>query len=176
MNRTRLDAEELRDSVLAASGMLDTTMGGPGFELFRFKNDHSPVYDHSAPEAIDNPRVRRRTVYRFTVRSVPNPFLECLDSADPNLNAPTRNTTITALQSLALLNDLFMIRQSQYFARRLENLSTDPRRRIEAAFLLALGRRPNIDEASALETYASKHGLANACRFLLNTNEFAFID
>jgi Protein of unknown function (DUF1553) len=176
MNRTRLDAEELRDSVLAASGMLDTTMGGPGFELFRFKNDHSPVYDHSAPEAIDNPRVRRRTVHRFTVRSVPNPFLECLDSADPNLNAPTRNTTITALQSLALLNDLFMIRQSQYFARRLENLSTDPRRRIEAAFLLALGRRPNIDEASALETYASKHGLANACRFLLNTNEFAFID
>jgi hypothetical protein len=176
MNRTRLDAEELRDSVLAVSGMLDPTMGGPGFELFRFKNDHSPVYDHSAPEAIDNPMVRRRTVYRFTVRSVPNPFLECLDSADPNLHAPTRNTTITALQSLALLNDLFMIRQSQYFARRLENLTRDPRRRIEAAFLLALGRRPGPEEADALATYASKHGLANACRFLLNTNEFAFID
>jgi Protein of unknown function (DUF1553) len=110
------------------------------------------------------------------VRSVPNPFLECLDSADPNLHAPTRNTTITALQSLALLNDLFMIRQSQYFARRLENLTRDPRRRIEAAFLLALGRRPGPEEADALATYASKHGLANACRFLLNTNEFAFID
>jgi hypothetical protein len=176
MNRTRLDAEELRDSVLAVSGMLDPMMGGPGFELFRFKNDHSPVYDHSAPEVFDNPGVRRRTLYRFTVRSVPNPFLECLDSADPNLNAPTRNTTITALQSLALLNDLFMIRQSQHFARRLENLTNDPRRRSEAAFLLALGRRPGPEEARALETYASKHGLANACRFLLNTNEFAFID
>jgi mono/diheme cytochrome c family protein len=176
MNRTRLDAEELRDSVLAVSGTLDTAMGGPGIELFRFKNDHSPIYDHSDPEAIDNPRVRRRTVYRFIVRSVPNPFLDCLDSADPNLNAPTRNTTITALQSLALLNDIFMIRQSQYFARRLEELSTDPRRRIEAAVLLALGRRPVPEEANALENYASKHGLANACRFLLNTNEFAFID
>ena len=69
----------------------------------------------------------------------------------PTLNAPTRNTTITALQSLALLNDLFMIRQSQYFARRLENLSTDPRRRIEAAVLLALGRHPVPEEADALE-------------------------
>jgi mono/diheme cytochrome c family protein len=176
MNRTRLDAEELRDSVLAVSGILDSTMGGPGFELFRFKNDHSPVYDHSAPEVFDNPTVRRRTVYRFTVRSVPNPFLECLDSADPNLNAPTRNTTITALQSLALLNDPFMIRQSQYFARRLENFTSDPRRRIETAFQLALGRRPSDEEARDLEMYASKHGLANACRFLLNTNEFAFID
>jgi Protein of unknown function (DUF1549)/Protein of unknown function (DUF1553)/Planctomycete cytochrome C len=176
MNRTRLDAEELRDSVLAVSGILDSTMGGPGFELFRFKNDHSPVYDHSAPEVFDNPTARRRTVYRFTVRSVPNPFLECLDSADPNLNAPTRNTTITALQSLALLNDPFMIRQSQYFARRLENFTSDPRRRIETAFQLALGRRPSDEEARDLEMYASKHGLANACRFLLNTNEFAFID
>jgi hypothetical protein len=176
MNRTRLDAEELRDSVLAVSGMLHTVMGGPGLELFRFKNDHSPVYDHSDLEAIDNPRVRRRTVYRFIVRSVANPFLECLDSADPNLNAPTRNTTITALQSLALLNDPFMIRQSRYFARRLENLSTDPRRRIEAAVLLALGRHPNPEEVDGLVTYASKHGLANACRFLFNTNEFAFID
>jgi mono/diheme cytochrome c family protein len=176
MNRTRLDAEELRDSVLAVSGMLDPKMGGPGFELFRYKKDHSPIYDHSAPEAIDNPFVRRRTVYRFTVRSVANPFLECLDSADPNSNTPTRNTTITSLQSLALLNDLFMIRQSQYFARRLENLTADPRHRIEAAFLLALGRRPGSGEVDALETYSSKHGLANACRFLLNTNEFAFID
>ncbi len=100
MNRQRLDAEELRDSVLAVSGTLDSRMGGPGFELFRFKDDHSPIYDHTAPEAIDNPRVRRRTIYRFIVRSVPNPFLDCMDGADPNVNTPVRSTTITALQAL----------------------------------------------------------------------------
>ena len=67
-------------------------MGGPGFELFRFKDDHSPIYDHTAPDTVDDPAVRRRTVYRFIVRSVPNPFLECLDGADPNINTPVRNS------------------------------------------------------------------------------------
>jgi hypothetical protein len=110
------------------------------------------------------------------VRSVPNPFLECLDSADPNLNTPVRSTTITALQALALLNDVFMIRQSHAFAHRLESLVDDPRHRIETAFLLALGRPPGAKERNALAAYAASHGLANACRILLNTNEFLFID
>jgi cytochrome c553 len=176
MNRRRLDAEELRDSVLAVSGTIDSTMGGPGFELFRFKDDHSPIYDHTAPESVDNPGVRRRTVYRFVVRSVPNPFLECLDCADPNVNTPVRSTTITALQALALLNDRFMVRQSHAFARRLESLGDDPRRRIEAAFVHALGRPPRAEESAALTAYAQSYGLANACRMLYNTNEFLFID
>ena len=176
MNRQRLDAEELRDSVLAVSGTLDSTMGGPGFALFRFKDDHSPIYDHAVPEAIDNPRVRRRTVYRFVVRSVPNPFLDCMDCADPNINTPVRSTTITALQALALLNDLFMVKQSREFARRLESFDRDPARQVEAAFVRALGRPPRPAERDALAAYARKHGLANACRLLFNTNEFCFID
>jgi cytochrome c553 len=176
MNRQRLDAEELRDSVLAVSGTLDSTMGGPGFALFRFKDDHSPIYDHTAPEAIDNPRVRRRTVYRFVVRSVPNPFLDCMDSADPNINTPVRSTTITALQALALLNDLFVVKQSRELAHRLESIDRDPARQVEAAFVRALGRPPHPAERDALTAYARKHGLANACRLLFNTNEFLFID
>jgi hypothetical protein len=176
MNRQRLDAEELRDSVLAVSGTLDSRMGGPGFELFRFHDDHSPIYDHTAPEAIDNPRVRRRTVYRFIVRSVPNPFLDCMDGADPNVNTPVRSTTITALQALALLNDVFMVKQSQEFARRVEALDRDPSRQVEAAFIRALGRPPRPAECDALAAYTRKHGLANACRLLFNTNEFLFID
>jgi hypothetical protein len=176
MNRRRLDAEELRDSVLALCGTLDARMGGPGFELFRYKDDHSPIYDHTAPEVIDNPRVRRRTVYRFVVRSVPNPFLECLDSADPNVNTPVRSATITALQALALLNDTFMVTQSRAFARRLEGESNDLTHRIEAAFAAAMGRPPRADERDALAAYTTRHGLANCCRLLFNTNEFLFID
>src|SRR5262245_36405567 len=112
MNRLRLDAEGVRDAVLAVSGRLDRTMGGPGYEPFRFKDDHSPVYDHADAEAMNHPSTFRRTVYRFTVRSVPNPLLDCLDAADPNLPTPVRNTTLTALQALALLNNPFIVRQS----------------------------------------------------------------
>jgi hypothetical protein len=176
MNRQRLDAESVRDSVLAVSGKLDLRMGGPGFELFRFKDDHSPVYDHTALEKINDPATFRRTVYRFTVRSVPNPFLECLDCADPNLNTPVRGTTLTALQALALLNDPFMVRQAEYFAERLKRTSDDPEKQTEAAYRLAFGRGPNVREREALVGYTAKHGLANACRVLFNTNEFVFID
>jgi hypothetical protein len=176
MNRQRLDAESVRDSVLAVSGQLDLTMGGPGFELFRFKDDHSPVYDHTAIEKIHDPATYRRTVYRVTVRSVPNPFLDCLDCADPNLNTPVRNTTLTALQALALLNDPFMVKQAEYFAQRLQKRSDDLEKQIEAAYRLAFGRLPDVRERAALAAYAQKHGLANACRVLFNTNEFVFID
>lgn len=176
MNRQRLDAESVRDAVLAVSGKLQFTMGGPGFELFRFKDDHSPIYDHTAIDKINDPATFRRTVYRFTVRSVPNPFLESLDCADPNLNTPVRSTTITALQALALLNDPFMLKQAEYFAERLRTQAAAPEGQVDAAYRIALGRLPTAAERSALAAYIRKHGLANACRLLFNTNEFVFVD
>jgi Protein of unknown function (DUF1553) len=120
--------------------------------------------------------VRRRTIYRFTVRSVPNPFMEALDCADPNLNTPVRSQTLTALQALALWNDLFMVRQSQEFARRLEESHGDPDAQIVAAYYFALGRQPRALERGALAAFAAKHGLAHACRVIWNTNEFVFVD
>jgi Protein of unknown function (DUF1553)/Protein of unknown function (DUF1549)/Planctomycete cytochrome C/F5/8 type C domain len=176
MTRQRLDAEEVRDAVLAISGKLDLTMGGPGFELFRFKDDHSPVYDHTTADKINDPANWRRTVYRFTVRSVPNPFLDCLDCADPNVNTPVRNTTLTALQALALLNDPFMLKQADCLAERLQKISGDPAMQVEAAYRLTFGRPPTADERNALVEYAKKHGLAKACRVLFNANEFVFVD
>src|SRR5262249_36192237 len=155
MNPARLDAESIRDSVLAISGKLDNKTGGPGFELFRFKDDHSPVYDHTEVEKIDDPANCRRTVYRFTVRSVPNPFLECLDCADPNLNTPVRSTTLTALQALALLNDPFMLKQAEHFANRLTAGTQDPGAQIEGAYRLALARLPTVQERAVLLAYAA---------------------
>lgn len=175
-NRRRLDAEAVRDTVLAVSGSLDPAMGGPGFELFRYKDDHSPIYDHDAPEKIDPPEARRRTIYRFIVRSVPNPFLECFDGVDPNTPVPVRSETISALQALALLNDPFMLAQAKAFAARLEAETADPRRRIRLAYEYALGRPPTEHELASVGAYAEKRSLASACRLLFNLNEFLFVD
>jgi uncharacterized protein DUF1553/uncharacterized protein DUF1549/cytochrome c len=175
-NRVRLDAESVRDTLLAVSGKLDFKVGGPGFELFQFKDDHSPIYDHTVLEKIYDPATYRRTVYRFTVRSVPNPFLDSLDCSDPNLNTPVRNTTLTALQALTLLNDPFLIKQAEFFAERLRKISDDSGNQIDAAYRLLFGHLPDAEERAALVDFVHKHGLAQTCRLLLNTNEFVFID
>ena len=118
MNRQRLDAESIRDSMLAVCGKLDLTMGGPSVQQFLFKDDHSPIYDYERFD-VDDPRSLRRSVYRFLVRSVPDPFMECLDCADPSIMTPRRNTTLTSIQALALLNNPFVVRQAEHFAERL---------------------------------------------------------
>jgi hypothetical protein len=176
MNRRRLEAEEVRDAVLSVSGSLDARMFGPGFEVFRFVDDHSPTYDHLDPAAILRPEGHRRCVYRFAVRSVPNPFVDCLDGADPNASTPARNETITALQALTLLNDPFMVAQTETLARRLRASSDDPGAQVEAAYRLAFGRRPDAAEREAFVAYIGEHGLAAACRLLFNLNEFVFVD
>src|SRR5205823_13337559 len=128
-NRQRLDAESVRDAVLAVSGKIDLTMGGPSAEQFGFKDDHSPVYDYSRFD-IDSPASYRRSVYRFIVRSAPDPFMDRLDCPDASLLAPKRNTTITAIQALALLNNPFMVRQAEHLTQRVRALSGRPQEQI----------------------------------------------
>jgi mono/diheme cytochrome c family protein len=175
MNRQRLEAEALRDAVLAVSGKLDLTMGGPSRQQFFFKDDHSPVYDYERFD-IDSPGSFRRSVYRFIVRSVPDPFMECLDCADPSLLTPKRNTTLTALQALSLLNNQFMVRQAEHFAARLSAAAADVDQQIALAYQLSFGRDPTADERRLVRDYVSKNGLASLCRVLFNSNEFLFVD
>ncbi|HVU86644.1 MAG TPA: DUF1553 domain-containing protein, partial [Pirellulales bacterium] len=174
-NRRRLDAEAVRDAVLATSGKLDLTMHGPSVRQFAFKDDHSPIYDYARFD-VDDPGAYRRSVYRFIVRSVPDPLMECLDCADPSLLTPKRNTTLTALQSLAMLNNALFVRQAEHFAERLRAATNDPREQLRTAYRLALSREPRDEEARLLVDYAAQHGLANACRLIFNMNEFVFVD
>ena len=175
MNRARLDAESVRDAVLAVTGKLDLTMGGPSVRQFYFKDDHSPIYDYARFD-VEDPHSFRRSVYRFIVRSVPDPFMECLDCADPSMLTPTRNTTLTALQALAMLNDHFMTSQSKHFAERVERMSDKLAGQIDAAYRLALARPAEPEEIELFSEYATRHGLVNACRLILNSNEFLFVD
>lgn len=176
MNRTRLDAESVHDTMLAVSGQLDVTMGGPGAQLFWFKDDHSPVYDYNRFDPASK-EGRRRSIYRFIVRSVPDPFMERLDCPDPSMLAPKRTTTITAIQALALLNNPFVVWLSERFAERLAaEAGAEPDAQIRLAYRLALSRDPSNEETRRLAAYAARNGMANACRLLFNSNEFVFVD
>ena len=175
MNRTRLDAESIHDSVLQVSGKLDLKMGGPSVQQFYFKDDHSPVYDYARFD-VDNPASCRRSIYRFLVRSVADPFMDRLDCPNASLLTPKRNTTLTAIQALALLNNPFMVRMSQHFAERVRGLAGDVSNQLAAAYGLALAREPTSEESRVFGAYIAKYGLENACRLIFNSNEFLFVD
>lgn len=167
MNRTRLDAEAVRDSMLAVAGKLDLAAGGPPVQMFYFKDDHSPVYDYSRFDP-DSEGAYRRSIYRFIVRSVPDPFMERLDCPDPSVLTPKRSTTITAIQALATLNNPFVVRMAEHLAERAGD--------VKKAVLLALGRPVSPEELRLYSEYAERHGMPNLCRLLFNTNEFLFVD
>lgn len=175
MNRSRLDAESFRDAVLAVAGKLDLTMGGPPVQMFAFKDDHSPVYDY-ARFSPDGPGAYRRSIYRFIVRSVPDPFLERLDCPDPSVLTPKRSVTITAIQALATWNNTFVLRMAEHFAARLFREAPDTESRVRLAVRLAFGREPAAGEVREFASYAEKHGFANLCRVIFNANEFLFAD
>jgi mono/diheme cytochrome c family protein len=177
MNRRRLDAESVRDAILAVAGTLDPALGGPPVEHFvrgrtfnlRPEADYA-AYDRDAPGAT------RRSIYRYHFRTIPDPLMDALDCPDGTALAPTRTESVTALQALAVKNDPFVIRQAERLAARLEAEAPDAAARIALAYRRLFGRRPSAHELEAVLDYTRRFGLANACRMLLNTNEFLFID
>ncbi|HVK07672.1 MAG TPA: DUF1549 and DUF1553 domain-containing protein [Gemmataceae bacterium] len=177
MNRARLDAESVRDAVLATSGALDDRMGGPSDRHFVLsKGVHvTPDVDYLKFD-VDSAAARRRSVYRFVFRTLPDPFLEALDCPDASQFTPVRPTSVTALQALAMLNDRFTVRYAEHLASRLEREGPDLPARIARGYELTLGRTPTAAERDRLAKYAADHGLANACRLLFNCNEFLFLE
>ncbi len=172
-NPRRLDAESLRDSVLAVSGKLDLTMGGPGFKDFDYVEAYAPIYNYASP---DKPELWRRSVYRFVVRTTPHTFLAALDCADPANLTPARNRTTTAIQALALSNNEFMLRQSRHLATRVENEGGPGAAGVDRAFALTFQRAPTATERRAAVNLVNEQGLFALCRALLNANEFAYLD
>ena len=176
MNRRRLEAEAIRDAVLMVAGQLDRTPGGPGFRDFAVEHpEHSPHYEYG-PFDPEDPKAHRRSVYRFIVRSQPQPFLAALDCADPSMSVDRRDESTTALQALALRNDRLMVAMAGDLAARLRREAADLPSQIDRAYLLALGRPAKLAEREALAEHAARFGLANACRVIFNLNEFVFVD
>ena len=176
-NRRRLTAEEYRDSLLAVSGALDRRKGGPSFKDFVIeKPQHSPHY-HYHLHNPDNPASHRRSIYRFVVRSQPQPMLTTLDCADPSMSVPQRDESTTALQALTQWNNPFVEAMSRRMASRIrEEGGETPLDQIEFAFRSAIGRPPSKSEKALLAQHLMQHGEASFARVLFNLNSFVYVD
>ena len=175
-NRRRLEAEAVRDAVLAVSGRLDLRMGGPGWQDFVIERpEHSPHYVYAKADPEDTATFRR-SIYRFIVRSQTQPWMTSLDCADPSMRVDRRSESLSPLQALALLNNGFMLTQARHFAARVAAEANGLAAQVARAHELAFGRTPSAEEAARLGEFARAHGLPALCRVLLNLNEFLFID
>ena len=176
MNRRKLEAEAVRDSILEVSGKLDLQMGGQGYQDFVIdKPNHSPHYEYEQHD-VEDPRSHRRSIYRFIVRSQPQPLMSVLDCADPSMSVDKRNETVNALQALSMRNNKLTVAMARHFAARLEGAAQEPEAQLNAAFRLAFNRDPSDVEKSELLPFAKSYGLSSLCRLIFNLNEFNFVD
>jgi hypothetical protein len=177
MNRQRMDAEVFRDSILRLSGRLDLSMGGPGIEQFKKSQgpQATPALDYSSYD-WNSPGASRRSIYRVVWRGISDPFMEALDFPDLGLLAPKRGFSVSALQSLAVFNNDFVLHGSEWLAQRVESEGGDFNEEVQRAVRLVWLRLPSASEQVEFTNYARKHGLSAFCRVLLNSNEFLFIE
>jgi hypothetical protein len=192
--RRRLDAESIRDAMLAVSGTLDRTQG----KEHPFKPWHAARYSLNAPFHEDFP-TNRRSVYLMTQRLFRHPFLGLFDGPDRNSSTSRRTSTNVPGQALYLMNSRFVKQQAETFARRIEaeaspdnvdsaKSNSDSRDvwRIERMYQLAFGRAPTPDETQTLLEFLqqfrargsgkSDDSLVALSRVVLTSNEFFFVD
>lgn len=177
-NPRALEAEQLRDAILAVSGALDRRMGGPGVKppvpaALVATTSKSPY----PSDAVDGPAVWRRSLYLFVKRSVALPLLEIFDRPTASASCGRRIATVVPTQGLLLMNDPFVRRQAGIFAARLAT-TMDAAGRVDRGFRLALGRPPEpVERAAALAFLA--HGdlaLTDFALALLGVAEFARVE
>lgn len=184
----RLDAEEIRDAMLDASGELRREIGGPSV---RPPMPEEVLATSSRPESAwqvtDPADVERRSLYVSTKRSLLDPLLTVFDLADPDNPCPERYSTTQPTQSLTMLNGMFANQRAAAFAKRvLKAHPDDLEARIRRAIELATSRHATDEEiASALEfidDLVTREGmndttaLTQFCLITLNLNEFLYVD
>ena len=172
----RLEAETVRDSILWVSGGIDLSVGGP------------PVFPYVPEEILasqahgvwrnqpDGPDVWRRSVYVYRRRSLGFPFFGTFDLPDPNVTAAARNVSTVPTQALTLLNNPFVLRQAQLFAKRLaDEVPDDVEAQIGRAYRIALSRPPTKEEAAIALELVESGSLIDLTHVMLNLNEFLYL-
>jgi mono/diheme cytochrome c family protein len=177
--RIRVEAEILRDQVLATAGTLDLTMGGPGVYPYidpaLFASSSRRTWP-GKPE--EDPSTYRRSLYVFSKRTIPLPMFELFDKPDTNIACSRRNRSTIATQSLILMNSGFAMHQAKLFAARVtREAGNDKNAQIARAYEIALNRPPTAKEVDLALSFLSNNptGLVDLCQTIFNLNEFAYI-
>ncbi|MFN0130490.1 MAG: PSD1 and planctomycete cytochrome C domain-containing protein [Verrucomicrobiales bacterium] len=168
----RLEAEAMRDSILAVTGQLNLKMGGPGFDLFESRGGLSgfPPIEAFSGDGL------RRMVYAHKIRMEPDAVFGAFDCPDAGQSVARRRQSTTPVQALNLFNSRFVIDQAEALATRVRaSAGEDAASQIDLMYRLAYGRRPEAREAEEMAAALREHGLPVLCRALLNSNEFLFI-
>jgi Protein of unknown function (DUF1553)/Protein of unknown function (DUF1549) len=170
----RLEAEPIRDAILAISGLLDLRAGGPGYDPFEPNNNFLHAY---VPKQSFGPAEWRRMVYQLNPRVHQDSTFGEFDCPDASQATPQRNVSTTPRQALNLLNSPFMVEPVRAFAERVKReAGQDPAAQTRWAFRVALARLPDEEELTQLVRLVQAHGLEALCRTLYNTNEFIYVD
>ena len=168
----RIEAESVRDSMLAVSGRLDLRMFGRGFDLFDKRGGLSGF----KPVETLTPANQRRMIYAHKVRRETEAVFGAFDCPDAGQSTARRRESTTPIQALNLFNSRFTLETAAALAARLhEEVGADPSRQIVRAYELAFSRTPTADELREAEPIVRAHGLAPLGRALFNSNEFLFL-
>jgi mono/diheme cytochrome c family protein len=179
MPRQRLEAEAIRDSMLAVAGTLDRTLGGPNVFPYIDPDLFEASSRRNWPgKPDDDPSTWRRSLYVFSKRSIRYPMFEAFDQ--PNLinSVDRRNRSTVAPQALLLMNNATVLFHAEKFADRLRREKGDNvPAQVIAGFQAALGRAPDAEElrtSIAFVRDGGADGLASFCHALFNLNEFVY--
>jgi hypothetical protein len=188
----RLTAEEIRDSILTASGTINLAMHGPGMfpelpeEVVKTSSmnamlESSGTWGKSTPE-----EAARRSIYVHVKRSLLLPIMTDFDQADPQSSCPVRFSTTQPTQALNLLNSKFAHDQAALLAERLRHEATDDEARVRLGFELVASRPATMDEIARglqfMRELQQENGLTpdkalqRFCLLLLNLNEFVYLE
>jgi hypothetical protein len=177
--RVRLEAEAVRDAMLAVAGTLDPTLGG---SLLTTGDRGYVTNDQSDDGArYDAPR---RSLYLPVIRNAMFDLFAAFDYADPSVHLEQRPASAVATQALLLLNAPFVRQQSKAFAQRVAAAATDDAGRIAFAFHAAFGRQPSVGErdsaarwlAAARARGAEDEAWPGLCQALFASSEFLYVD
>lgn len=182
-DRRRLSAEEVRDSLLQASGELDTTPAGP--HAFGPRGGYVLTQHNPFVADFDKFAHKKRSVYLLQQRFRPNPYLDLFDGADANASTAARVNNNTALQALYMMNNSFVEERAAALAARVAVEEETSARRVRLAYRLLFGRIPTPAESQMatqfLAQYKAEAGTARSAwtglmRVLMTSNEFFYVD
>jgi hypothetical protein len=169
----RLEAEAIRDSMLAASGALDLKMGGRGFYLMNVVEENVM---HYFPKEKYTAAEFRRMVYLFRIRQTTDSVFASFDCPDGGQVMAKRSRSNTPLQALNLFNSTFVLQQSEMLAERIRRAAGDsPESQVVWAFERFYGRPPDDYERQLSAALVREQGLTSFCRALFNSSEFLFV-